>query len=53
MSSLAMKTRCLDKRGSFFKVNGIFMQHMKYVGLCEMSAAECAVLSVIHSKPFL
>lgn len=35
----------MDKRGSFFKVNGAFIQNIKYVDLCEMSAAECAVLS--------
>ena len=53
MSSLTMKARCLDKRGSFFKVNGILVQNTKHVVLCETSAAECAVQSVTGSKPFL
>lgn len=53
MSSLTMKARCLDKRGSFFKVNGIFIQNIKHTVLYETSAAECAIQSVICSKPFL
>lgn len=44
MSSLTMKDHGLDKRGSFFKVNGVFIQNVKHLVLCETTAAECSAV---------